>query len=384
MSEFSQAELEQLRQCGVVFFAGRVIYEAQPPMDQVLLDEVRAQCAGALPPDLLELWALTAGGSLDYELTLEMGGNQEAISWTELFYHGSDHYHDLPGWIEHEQEAAEGPLRYLPIGGFEYCDRVYLCVDQDSARYGEVVVWKMGLPPTWQHALHEDSVAALAPSLKAAFERMWVAEDSSEFESFLGGCELPPELLKKVLDFYAMARPDWRAALQRRELAGDRLLRSLALAHALEKDDAVVLRQVAEAGADFGQPVRGSALPCELALQSGSLAVLELLLDLGAPVAERIFLVVQGELPESLTRRLLRLGARADADSVVRCLLVGAKRAAAVLAEQVPDFEAARRRTLERLQEDLQKVRAGRLGHYLGEKGLQEQISRLVEAEIPG
>ncbi|MBN9415345.1 hypothetical protein ABS71_20870 [bacterium SCN 62-11] len=377
MSDFSDVELQRLRACGVVIFADRVIFDAQPPISSARLAEVAAQCAGPLPAELLELWALTAGGSLDYNLTLEMAGNQEAISWTELFYHDSDGYHDLPGWMEHEQELAPGPLRYLPIGGFEYCDRIYVRVEPDSPDSGEVVAWKMGLPPGWQHALHRDAIATVASGLQAAFGRLWVGEESGDLQGFLEESELEPELTEKVMEFYGRARPDWRGAIHRKQLAGDSHLLRLALHHALEHRDLEVLRQVAEAGADWTRPVRGSALPTEVAMQFGSLEILEALLDLGAPVSEAMFRLVGGELPEVLARRLLQAGARADADGLVRCWVVGARDAAKVLAERVTDYEPTRQKMLARLNEDLAKVRAKRLGHYLGEKGLQEQIDRL-------
>ncbi|WP_423760291.1 hypothetical protein [Burkholderia sp. NLJ2] len=82
----------------------------------------------------------TAGDSLDYDLTLEMNGLVEGISWGELFYNGSNGYRDLQGWIDHELELAEesteedsrpwnGQIDALPFGGFEYCDRIYVVTE---------------------------------------------------------------------------------------------------------------------------------------------------------------------------------------------------------------------------------------------------------------
>ena len=104
---FTPDELSTLREHGVVLFANRVIFDAQPPMPQAQIAAVQALCAGPIPGGLLALWEVTAGGQLDYDLSLEMNGNLEGISWTELFWNGSDSYHDLQGWIDHEQELAQ-------------------------------------------------------------------------------------------------------------------------------------------------------------------------------------------------------------------------------------------------------------------------------------
>ncbi|WP_269759259.1 hypothetical protein [Variovorax sp. E3] len=184
---FTPDELSTLREHGVVLFASRVIFDAQPPMPQAQIAAVQALCAGPLPGGLLALWETTAGGRLDYDLSLEMSGNREGISWTELFWNGSDGYHDLQGWIDHEQELAEeaakengtpwsGKLTHLPIGGFEYTDRVYAVVEP-GAEHGQIVAWKKGLPPAWTHALHEDSVNTIAPDLMAAFAALRLDED---------------------------------------------------------------------------------------------------------------------------------------------------------------------------------------------------------------
>tara|TARA_A100001391_G_scaffold19732_3_gene10859 strand:- start:3358 stop:3822 length:465 start_codon:yes stop_codon:yes gene_type:complete len=147
---FTQDELQQLRKHDIVIWADRVIFEAQPPISEDALRDIRQRIRGSLPEDLLSLWRLTAGGRLDYDLRLTMQGNQEAISWAELFYHDSDGYRDLPGWIEHEQalaeEAAEarghnwdGKIEALPIGGFEYCDRIYVVTDHNALDYGHAL-----------------------------------------------------------------------------------------------------------------------------------------------------------------------------------------------------------------------------------------------------
>ncbi|WP_266160191.1 SMI1/KNR4 family protein [Dyella silvatica] len=152
---FTRDELDLLREHGIVIFAERVIYEAQPPLAEARIAEIQALCSGPLPPGLLELWRITAGGRMDYDLSLSIDGCEEAISWCELFFDGSRRYNDLQGWIEHEQEITEaaaethgshwsGKLDYLPFGGFEYCDRIYVEINP-GPDYGQVIAWKKGM-----------------------------------------------------------------------------------------------------------------------------------------------------------------------------------------------------------------------------------------------
>jgi hypothetical protein len=184
---FNEHERAVLRRHGFVLFANRVIFEAQPPLAAARVAEIAALCAAPLPAELLALWRECAGGSLDYDLDVPMLGRSEAVSWCELFFDGSDGYRDLRGWIEQElelaREAAEadarpfdGKLRYLPIGGFEYTDRIYVAVDPRHPG-GRVDAWKMGLPPAWQGALHEDAICPVAPNLLAAFGKLTLHED---------------------------------------------------------------------------------------------------------------------------------------------------------------------------------------------------------------
>ncbi|WP_252406521.1 hypothetical protein, partial [Acinetobacter pittii] len=75
-----------------------------------------------------------------YDLEVDYDGHRHPFSFSELFYPDSDGYHDLWGWIEHERELAaeaaaeegrdwNGKLAYLPFGGFEYLERLYVCVE---------------------------------------------------------------------------------------------------------------------------------------------------------------------------------------------------------------------------------------------------------------
>ena len=137
---FGDEELALLRAHGIALFARRVIFDAQPPMAEAQIASLQALCAGPLPPELLALWRLTAGGRIDYDLHLHMNGNEESVAWSELFWNGGDGPRDLQGWIDHELEGArqavdhggepwDGKLTLLPFGGFEDYDRVYAVVE---------------------------------------------------------------------------------------------------------------------------------------------------------------------------------------------------------------------------------------------------------------
>lgn len=266
MSEhFSDDEIQSLRQHGIALFADRVLIAVQPPMSEARIDEIEAMCAGPLPGALRELWRLTAGGELAYDLHARMDGNEEALSWSELFYDGSDHYRDLAGWIEHEQECAEeaagergeawdGELRYLPIGGFEYCDRIYVCLEP-GAQAGGIVAWKQGLPG-WTHALQQDGVATIAADLRGAFAELCLEEDPEDPDSTgirlleylderVADHGMPQALADKLTAFYRRALVDWRGPLAAGTLGRSPRLANLALRHALANDDGALVGQLA-------------------------------------------------------------------------------------------------------------------------------------------
>ena len=282
---FSEANLHTLRDHGIALFAGRVIFAAQPPMAEDAIAAVQAHCAGPLPPALLALWRQTAGGRLDYNLSLEVatreGPRIEAVSWCELFYNGSRFYRDLQGWIENEEEQAQesaedageawsGKLAYLPIGGFEYCDRIYAVTSPGAPDDGGVLAWKMGLPPAWAPALTEDAVATFAPSLPAAFACLALHDDplalggdyghGSELLAYLDTCRAngpPAPLADALLAFYLRARIDWRGLLQAGTLAAHPCALRVALRHAVEQDDAALLRHIHASGARMDALVAG-------------------------------------------------------------------------------------------------------------------------------
>jgi hypothetical protein len=232
-SQFSNEEMTQLRDHGIVLFADRVIFDAQPPMSADQIDAVRVLAGGSIPDAVIGLWRLTAGGRLDYDLDVPMHGRPEAVAWCELFYLGSDGYRDLQGWIDYERERARedaardgiawnGQLFALPIGGFEYCDRIYVVIDAQAANHGHVLAWKRGLPPAWTGAMHEDGVGTVATDLHAAFRALRLDGDPlAPTSSYCTGTDflayldertddhgLAQTLADKVIAFYRTARGD--------------------------------------------------------------------------------------------------------------------------------------------------------------------------------
>lgn len=410
---FSAAELEHLRTHGIVLFADRVIFEAQPPMTAAQIAEVQAACAGPIPPALVALWQQTAGGSLDYDLTLSMNGNEEAISWNELFFHGSSGYRDLPGWIAHEQECAEeaavedghawsGRLTHLPIGGFEYLDRIYAVVEP-GASHGQIVAWKQGLPPAWRHRLHEDGIGPIAPDLRAAFAALHLNEDplapSGDYFSGQTLIEYLDErhethgldiaLLDRLVAFYRRAMVDWRTPLADGTLRRDRTLSHVALRHAIATDDAELVVALAAAGVPFGGPLSGSAMATDVAVGARAFDAAAALVRAGAPVAPDALNNIDSAIAPELAAALLANGAEPDIAAMVKCVACGAPASARLIAEACaradidvpPAYEAGRDAMLAELRSSLAKVRdpGQKFAHYLGAEGLAARIEHLQD-----
>ena len=406
---FTPDELTTLREHGIVLFADRVIFEAQPPMPQEQIDAVQALCSGPLPEALVALWRETAGGRLDYDLSLEMNGNLEGISWSELFWNGSDGYNDLQGWIDHEQELAQeaaeesgtpwsGKLTHLPFGGFEYTDRIYAVVEPGAA-HGQIVAWKKGLPPAWTHALHEDSVNTIAPDLRGAFAALRLDEDplapTSDYfsgQTLLAYLDdrheehgLDFDLMDKLVTFYCRAVVDWRTPLAEGTLRHKPQLARVALRHAIGTDDARLVAELAAAGVAFDGPQQGSALATDVAVGQGAFAAASALVRAGAPVAADALRNIDGQISPELTSALLDNGAEPNVAAIVKCAACGAPASAHLIADacakagiDVPAaFIAERDAMLLELETALAKMQGGKYGHYLGQEGLAERIEHL-------
>ncbi|AMM25584.1 hypothetical protein [Variovorax sp. PAMC 28711] len=413
---FSSDELATLRTHGVVLHADRVIFEAQPPMAEDVIAAVQEVCAGPLPQQLLALWRDTAGGRLDYDLTLAMNGNEEAISWSELFFNGSDGYRDLQGWIEHEQEIAEeaaieeghawqGRLTHLPIGGFEYLDRIYVVVETGEA-HGQVVAWKQGLPPAWTHRLHEDGISPIAADLHGAFAALHLHEDplapAGDYFSGQALIEylddrheehgLDIDLMDKLVAFYRRAMLDWRAPLTDGTLRHHPALARVAVRHAIATDDAEGIAALAAAGVSFDGPLQGSAIATDVAIGLGAFAAAGALVRAGAPVAADALANIDDTISPELTSALLDNGAEPDMPAMVKCVACGAPASARLIAQacaqvgiDVPAaYETDRDAALKELESSLAKVSdpVQAFGHYLGAEGLAERIANLRDFRL--
>ncbi|WP_433800279.1 hypothetical protein [Actinomycetospora sp. CA-084318] len=401
---FTDPERDALAAHGFALFAGRIVLDAEPPLPPARLDEIERACAGPLPTALRELWSTTAGGRLDYDLDARVGDHLVALSWNELFFRGSDGYRDLDGWMAHELELAEDAAREhgtepvtrldaLPIGGFEYLDRIYVRTAPGPTA-GHVDAWVQGLPPGWPHALHGDAVLPLADDLRSALADLHLTHDPLDPERRYGAgsdlldrleqaraAGLDPALADRLLAHYREAVVDWRALLDEGRLAEDTRAARLALRHAVTTDDAALVARLHEVGVDLDGPLAGSARATDVALTHDAGAALAALLDVDAAVAPDLLDGIHGPISPDLVRRLLALGARPSGQAVTRCIEHGADASAglllAALGDRADEAEQHRARTLADLERTVAEVRSGRAGHYLTIDELETRIERL-------
>lgn len=280
MNAFNAEDLQRLARHGLVLFGGRLIHQAQPPVTDEQLAEVERRVGRPLPPALVRLWRVAYGGVLDYDLRVDYQGHIHPYSLRELFYPGSDGYNDLWGWLEHEQEWArqiaeeegrewDGRLDFLPIGGFEYLERLYVCVEPGDY-FGRVYAWSQGLPPAWAMRLHEDAFARVADDLEGlfaqlAYERDPLAEDADGSGLELLEALIPLEegdaadqaLAERVKACLGALVLDWQAALDAGSIAARPDLQRLALERAVEADDTALLERLEASGVELGQLIRG-------------------------------------------------------------------------------------------------------------------------------
>lgn len=276
---FTDDELQRLRRHGLAPFAGRIIHEARPPITDTELAEVEQRLGRPLPPTLVRLWRVAFGGRLDYDVQVDYQGHLHPFSLSELFFPGSDGYHDLWGWVEHEEEGArefaedegrewDGRLTFLPVGGFEYLERVYVRIEPGD-NFGAVYAWSKGLPPAWPMRLHEDSFARVADDLEGLFAQLVYYSDPFAEGADGTGLELDEALDPLAAEDAGLAQrlragmsaqvQDWRGALEDGRLLAEPALQRLALEHAVEAGDEALLARLADAGVDLGQLIRGGA-----------------------------------------------------------------------------------------------------------------------------
>jgi hypothetical protein len=418
MPSIQLTELEQqtLRTHGIVILWDRVIFEAQPPIDSVTLAWVQERCTGPIPQGLIDLWSVTAGGRIDYDVTISMGGGTQPFSWTELFYRGADTYFDLDGWIVRELEMAEetaqengaafaGKIDWLPFGGFEYLDRAYVRTVADHD-HGAVLLWMQGLPAAWTHRLHENTARGFAPDVQAAFGKFYLAEHPVHgVEQYRAGTELisyvdervdehglDRVLADRLIDFYAQAVVDWEQLLDAGTIAGQMGAVRSAFTAALHSDDSALINRLGAAGVRFDEPIQGSALATDLAIAGGCNAVLRTLLDSHAPVDANALRGITKPLDADVMHGLIDRGAEPTAESAAEAAAVGADDAARVIiaafaAKQrglrakttaARKIDAAFASAISGYEESLQRQRTdSTYFHWLGVDGLMERLERL-------
>jgi hypothetical protein len=333
----SEQERRIIGEAGVALFRGRLIVNAQPPIDDVTLAEIAGRCVGSLPDALVELWRTAFGGRLDYDLRADLGGQDVALSFHELFYPDSDGYHDLWGWIAHERDLAaqhqpdwSGRLAYLPIGGFEYAERVYVHTGI-GPDHGTVVCWQEGLPPGWE-LRPGDRAGLLATDLHSLFRQLGLEQDPWESDADSGtrmrnaiddlldsGDPQARVAGAKLRRLVQAAVLDWRTALERGRLRAERRLRRLALDHAATHDDVALLQRLIALGCNPSEEVRASLTPIDIALLHRAFAVVTWLLDQHVPV-DNCLRVGAHAVDLDLAHDLLRRGALVDTSTIWRAL----------------------------------------------------------------
>jgi hypothetical protein len=328
------AATDQPHPHGVAVFEDRLILEARAPITDAEIAAIEARCAGPIPPGLLALWRLSFGGQIDYGLSVDYGEVVHSFSFTELFYPGSDHYFDLWGWIDREaefaQEAADeqgeawsGKLAYLPFGGFEYLERLYVST-QPGPDYGSVIAYAQGLGPAWTLRLHENAVARIADDVPALFRMLDLEQDPADpaADEFGAGHEMlatiaaigetDPGEAARLTALMRSAVVDWRVALDEGRLAGLTRPRRLALRHAATLGDVDLLARLAAAGCDLNEAFGGGGNALDHALSQGRLAAGRWLIDQGVDVANAVNNAAS-QLPAELVADLLARGARPTA-----------------------------------------------------------------------
>jgi hypothetical protein len=388
----------------VVIFEDRLILDARPPIGDDQLSLVQARCVGPIPGDLVALWRQAFGGTLDYELEIEIGGQLRGFSFTELFYPESDSYRNLWGWIQHEEELAEeaaeahgqawsGKLTHLPFGGFEYLDRLYVCVEP-GPDHGAVFAWMHGLPPAWSFRLHEDSVARVADDMRDLFRKLDLTRDPFGAPEDFDAGETLAVRIEEIADEDAalaealkarvrMAVIDWRRDLDEGRLADRPRSRRLALDHAAGAGDLDLLQTLQTLGCDLDEGVRGGASVLDLALMSGRLDVARWLLDQGVDVERAIVSGASKASPELLAELLAR-GARPDGQAAMNAAREGAEENAILILEALKDDRAVLERLVadlalwaQRTEDSAARVESGQMASNLSPEAYRTEGDRL-------
>ena len=357
MGTLSEAERQALSEAKIATFEDRIILEAQPPIDDEVLQAIGRKCAGPLPHDLIALWRTAFGGTLEYDVRANFKDHEASFSFSELFFPNSDGYLDLWGWINHEEELAKeaaaqrgvawpGALDALPFGGFEYTDRLYAIV-RPGSDHGSVCGWMQGLPPAWIFSLHTDSVARMADGVRAFFRTLVLEADPDTGDENATGVRMLEALddlatlgaagrsaAGKLRDLVHRVVLDWRSAVVDGSILTNGVLRRLGLEHAARNDDIELLGRLASLGCDLSEALRGGAGALDHALTSGALRAARFLLDRGVPTTGALRAGAHA-VDLELARELLARGATVDEHTIFAAVDAGRVDTALLMYEAV-------------------------------------------------
>ena len=408
--KFTKEESELLRKLGIAIFRNRLILNAQPPISESQLANVQQQVDGKLSPELIALWKTSFGGALDYDYEIEFGEHLYTASFRELFYPGSDHYHTLDGWIEHEleigQQMAEKhgepmPERtpFVPFGGFEYLERFYVSLRPDE--YGIVVVYAQGIP--WKGRLNEDSVAKVANSVIELFDQLSLYDDPFDDKSdeYASGKDMVerileiesahPRLAEKLKQVVRHSVVDWQQEIEQTDFASEltateaKALR-LALQNAVDQNNVALVDRLHKRGAPFDITLHGMSGMLDYAMVKQAFDVVQRLIELGVELGDAP-VIHATNCSDALLRRLIEHGVRFDEEAIYSSAETGSIESAIALAKSPQLVEpistseviATAKNRAARFEDDAVKVESGRLGSYLTADDYRKQASLLRE-----
>ena len=282
------------------------------------------------------------------------------FSFTELFFPDSGGYHDLWGWIDQEVDLAQqvsedhgqtfdGRLRYLPIGGFEYTDRLYVCVEP-GPEYGSVHAWMRGLPPAWVLRLHDDRVGLVACDIQDLFRQLDLEDDpfASEGDEFRSGVYMAEcldevaksntELARQLQALVKSSVVSWPAAIRDGSISRSSRATRIALMNFITRGDRAGLEHLEGLGCSLTQPLRGGGNALDFALAHGHLAMADWLLSKGLDVKNAVSSGAS-KAPVSMVLKLLAAGGRPDAIAARSACLAGLHDSAVAIAAALPNDE---------------------------------------------
>jgi hypothetical protein len=406
--EFTDEERQVLRCLQIAVFRNKIILDAQLPITDAQLAEIETRVDGKVSPELLALWTTSFGGALDYDYEIAFGDHLYSASLRELFYPGSDHYHDLYGWIEREleigQEIAEErglplPERtpFIPFGGFEYLERFYVSLRPEE--YGSVVVYAQGIP--WKGRLNKDSVPSVASSVTELFDQLSLDEDPLDEKSdeYANGKDMVerihdvevdhPDLARKLKDVVRSSIFDWHSVIETTDFTSQLSAKeSKALRRALEfavnRQDVGVLDQLHEKAAPFNITLHGTGGVLGFAMTKQAFGIVNRLLDLNVDVGTTP-IIHATECSDELLLRLIKFGVRFDEEAVYSAAETGSMKGAIALVncEQIVEpkttaqIAASAVERAVRHDEDAVNVETGKLRSYLTAGQYRERAKAL-------